>query len=525
MILDARTVDDGTTIEGDLCIVGGGPAGLSIAHALLGKGHEIVLLEAGGREYNRDDQALYDGAIVGLPYFPLDSTRLRYLGGSSNHWGGWCCPYRDHALEPWPWIPGSGWPIGWDEVDPYALRAAQLIGLPAGGWDTRHWSERLGTTDLPFTPGVFEAFVELIRKMRFADELAPALERDPATRLFLHANLVRIDTDEGARAITGVTARPRENGRTLSVRARRYVLATGGIGNARHLLLTDRFAPGGLGNPHDLVGRYFADHATFHGGVLRPSDPGLDVGFYTRHRLDGFELITELVLPFEVARRERLLRTMMEIRPDYDPRWRGDGMSSLKALGLAVRDHRLPDQLGHHLARIAGDFAAILGLGWSSLRAGQVPIEQLELLTSVAPAPNPDSRVMLDDPVDELGLRRVKLDWRLSPVDKRSARFMLETFAAEAGAAGIGRVRMLMNDDDADFADVAIEPANHHMCTTRMADDPRNGVVDRNCRVHGVDNLYMAGSSVFSTAGDGSPTMMLVALALRLADHLDGLER
>jgi choline dehydrogenase-like flavoprotein len=523
MMLDARSVGDGMSLEADLCIIGGGPAGLSIAHALLGKGHEIVLLEAGGRAYDPDDQALYQGEIVGLPYFPLDSARLRYLGGCSNHWGGWCTPYRDHALEPWPWIPGSGWPIAWGEGEPFVLRAAQLIGLPAEGWDVGYWSARLGATDLPLNPDALGQFVELIRKTRFAGELAPSLERDPKTQVFLHANLVEIETDEGARAVTGVVARARESRRTLRIRARRYVLATGGIDNARHLLLADRFAPGGLGNRHDLVGRYFTDHATFYGSVLQPSNPGLDLGLYRRQRLDGFELVTQLVLPFEVARRERLLRTMMEMRPDHDPRWDGDGMLSVRALRVAVRDHRLPDQLGRHLARIAGDFASILGLGWSSLQAGQLPIEQLQLRPTVAPAPNRESRVMLDDPVDELGLRRVKLDWRLSPIDKRSARFMLETFAAEAGAAGIGRVRVLMSDDDDDFSDVG--PANHQMCTTRMADDPRTGVVDRNCRVHGVDNLYIAGSSVFSTAGDGSPTMMLVALALRLADHLDGLER
>jgi choline dehydrogenase-like flavoprotein len=139
----------------------------------------------------------------------------------------------------------------------------------------------------------------------------------------------------------------------------------------------------------------------------------------------------------------------------------------------------------------------------------------------VAPAPNRDSRVLLADTMDEIGQRHVALDWRLSPIDKRSVRFMLETFAAEAGAAGIGRVQITLNDDDEDFDDVFVEPACHHMGTTRMANDPRQGVVDSDCRVHGIDNLYCAGSSVFPSAGDGSPTMMLLALALRLADHLE----
>jgi choline dehydrogenase-like flavoprotein len=161
----------------------------------------------------------------------------------------------------------------------------------------------------------------------------------------------------------------------------------------------------------------------------------------------------------------------------------------------------------------------MMGLGWRSLRNRGVPIEEIRLRSSLAPAPNRDSRVLLGDDVDELGLRRVKLDWRLLPIDKHSARFAVETFAAEAGAAGIGRVQVLLDESD-DYRETRVEPAYHHMCTTRMADDPLQGVVDRHCRVHGIDNLYCAGSSVFSTPGDGTPTMMIVALSLRLADHL-----
>lgn len=520
MMIDARTVDDGAEVQADIAIVGGGPAGLSIAQALIGRRQKVVLLEAGGLAYDAEDQALYEGENVGLDYYPLDSARLRYLGGSTNHWGGWCTPYRDHALEPWPWIPGSGWPISWSEIEPYVLRAAALIGLPPEGWDSDYWATRLGTTTPPFTPGVFGRFTELVRKKRFGPEIGPVLERDPGTTLYLHANLVAIETDPQARAVTGLVTRTRVDGRTLRVRASRYVLACGGIENARHLLLADQVAPGGLGNAHDLVGRYFADHVTFLDSVLLPIDPSLDVSFFERHRRGNLEVVTQLVLPFETARREGLLRTMLRLEPIYDPAWDGTGMSSLRAIRAAVLAGRMPDGLGRHVGNIARHAGEMLGLGWRTLQHGQLPVHELLLRPCVPPAPNRDSRVMLGDTVDRFGLRQVKLDFRLSPVDKRSARHMVETFAAEAAAAGLGRVRTAMNDDDSDFTDVAIEPGYHHMCTTRMADDPRDGVVDRNCRVHGIDNLYCAGSSVFSSAGDGSPTMMLVALALRLADHL-----
>jgi choline dehydrogenase-like flavoprotein len=523
MIIDARTMDDGAALDADLCIIGGGPAGLAMAHTFLGTGREVVLLEGGGREWDQDDQALFWGESVGRPYLPLDGSRQRYLGGNSHVWGGWCAPYREGALDPWPWIPDSGWPITAGEIAPYVERAARLIGLPDEGWDPDHWAGRLGVERLPLRQGVLDVYVELIKKTRFADTLGPAIDADPAVKLFLYANLAGIETDAEARRVTGITARTRADGRTLKVRARHYVMAMGGIENARQLLLANEVLPAGLGNRHDVVGRYFADHVSFHGGILQPVEPNLDLGLADRHRRSDVELISQLSLPLETARRERLLKANLMLRPAYDAAWEGRGMRSVRALRAAALRRELPPEgLGGHLANIAGNMSEVLGLGYRSWQAGMLPIDHVELLSSVAPAPNRDSRVMLGDSRDALGRRHVALDWRLSPIDKRSARFMLETFAAEAGAAGLGRVQITMNDDDDDFDEVFVEPACHHMCTTRMASDPTRGVVDANCRVHGMDNLYCAGSSVFSSAGDGSPTMMLLALALRLADHLEG---
>ena len=522
MMTDARTLDDQTVLDADICIIGGGPAGLTIAHSLLGKGLSVVLLEGGGFELEDGDQALYWGESIGRPYLPLDSSRMRYLGGNSHVWGGWCAPYRAHALEHWPWIEDSGWPLDPTEIAGYSEQAARLIGLPDEGWDPGHWAERAGVSMLPLRPDMFGTYVELIKKTRFAAELGPALEQDASTQVLLHANLLSIETDPGARHVTSIIARPREDDRRFEVRARQFVLAMGGIENPRQLLLANAVVPAGLGNQHDLVGRYFADHVTFYGGILQPPDPGFDLGLYDRHRFDDFELISQLSMPYETAAEQRLLKASMLLRAVYDPAWDGPGMRGVRAFRAAALKRELPPEgLGQHLGNIARDMGGILGLGSRALQAGQLPIDHIELLTSVAPAPNRDSRVLLADTTDEIGQRHVALDWRLSPIDKRSARFMLETFAAEAGAAGIGRVQITLNDDDEDFDDVFVEPACHHMGTTRMADDPRQGVVDSDCRVHGIDNLYCAGSSVFPSAGDGSPTMMLLALALRLADHLE----
>jgi choline dehydrogenase-like flavoprotein len=291
MIIDARTMDDGAALDADLCIIGGGPAGLAMAHTFLGTGREVVLLEGGGREWDQDDQALFWGESVGRPYLPLDGSRQRYLGGNSHVWDGWCAPYREGALDPWPWIPDSGWPITAGEIAPYVERAARLIGLPDEGWDPDHWAGRLGVERLPLRQGVLDVYVELIKKTRFADTLGPAIDADPAVKLFLYANLAGIETDAEARRVTGITARTRADGRTLKVRARHYVMAMGGIENARQLLLANEVLPAGLGNRHDVVGRYFADHVSFHGGILQPVDPNLDLGLADRHRRSDVEAL------------------------------------------------------------------------------------------------------------------------------------------------------------------------------------------------------------------------------------------
>jgi choline dehydrogenase-like flavoprotein len=149
-------------------------------------------------------------------------------------------------------------------------------------------------------------------------------------------------------------------------------------------------------------------------------------------------------------------------------------------------------------------------------------IESIGVVTRIEQAPNPDSRVVLVRDRDQLGVHRAALDWRLSDVDRENVRRTLEIFGAEIGAAGIGRLKILHGENETGWPD-DLDGGQHHMGTTRMSDDPKQGVVDSDCRVHGMSNLFVAGSSVFPTPGGATPTLLLVALALRLADHLKGM--
>jgi choline dehydrogenase-like flavoprotein len=299
------------------------------------------------------------------------------------------------------------------------------------------------------------------------------------------------------------------------------VLACGGIENARLLLCSKRME-NGLADPHDLVGRYFMEHAHFDFGRLALSHQW-DPRFY----LDGNPVTGEgrmkvnahLGLRSEVEAREKIAIVAVQVRP----RLPSHGEKSLQRIWGFLKHGRYPDDLGYHLQRVLADLGAISSVVGDKLVHKLFHTEEtgsLLALRSVGEqVPNPDSRAMLADSTDALGLSEVLIDWRLSEVDLRTMKRAGEIFAEEFGRLGLGRMQLAFSGEDG-AAPEFIEWGYHHMGTTRMHDDPKQGVVDRNCRLHVADNLYVAGSSVFPTVGGGTPTITQIALALRLADHL-----
>jgi choline dehydrogenase-like flavoprotein len=297
------------------------------------------------------------------------------------------------------------------------------------------------------------------------------------------------------------------------------VLAAGGIENPRLLLSSNTVQTEGLGNGHDLVGRFFTDHNSCKVGTIVPTDPGIAIGFYYKQPVVGGRIFAHLSMSEAAQRRERICPVTFALLPRPEPEYTSDAFVSFRSVGRDVKNLRFPADLGRHIANIAGDLGSLAELAVDTARYGQVPIETIDVVVATVPAPNPDSRVLLSDERDALGLRRVDLDWRLTPLDKQTVRRSTELLAAEIARAGIGRMQTIVDDDDLHWPEDN-KGGFHHVCTTRMAADPAMGVVDADCKVHGIDNLWIAGSSVFSTPGIGTPTFMLVALALRLADHL-----
>jgi choline dehydrogenase-like flavoprotein len=325
----------------------------------------------------------------------------------------------------------------------------------------------------------------------------------------LHANVVNIEAAEEGHNVTALAVRTL-NGRSHSVTARYYVLATGGLENARMLLLSNDVVAAGLGNQHDLVGRFFMEHPHLSDfcEIVVADLQRLPRIYRERVSANGHNVKVAFNPSERFLRERKLLNAtfMYGVAGEYRSDAPSDSPRRAKGLQadvlLAARRF-LSDGPGPVKGGDPGYLGAWLGVGCAC--------EQI---------PNPDSRVSLSDERDRLGLRKIKLDWRLTEQDRRSLVAHMRSLALEFGALGIGRT-VLKVDDDGRWPD-AVAGGSHHMGTTRMHDDPRQGVVDRNCRVHGIDNLYVAGSSVFPTSGAANPTLTIVALSLRLADQLKG---
>lgn len=510
MHIDARTLPNGSVLEADLCIVGAGAAGITMALEWIGSRHKVLLLEGGGLEYEPAIQDLYRGENVGLPYYPLQAARLHYFGGTTGHWAGFCSTLDAIDFEKREWVPHSGWPIRRPELDRFYARAHPLLELGPYEYSASDWQRRDPTLiPLPLDSRVmWTKMWQFSPPTRFGARYRAAVIAASNVHLYTHANVCELEAHESLGGIEGLRVRTLD-GKELRARARCYVLACCSIQNARLLLASNRRAPAGLGNAHDLVGRFFMEHIEIPSGnlALAPS-PAVNTKMYAlefgRTRARG-----ELALSAAAQREHRILNGTVSLEP-----------GAPDEVAKSTFQWGTPERLAARREWEARGKAGPPPAGFSESPAGGSPLF-FHVMTRQEQAPNPESRVLLSTERDALGMPRAKLDWRLTALDRRSFGVFYEVMGRELGRSGAGRVQQLdwVTRED-DTWPTTLSGGWHHMGTTRMHDDPRSGVVDANCRVHGLANLYVAGASVYPTGGAANPTLTLVALSLRLSDHL-----
>ncbi len=545
MTVDANTIARGTTLEADDADVGGGPAGLSLALSLADTGLSVLLLEAGQKPQDRAAQALYEGEVADdAMHSPPHRYRMRGLGGSTQIWGGRCTPYDPIDFSTRSWVPDSGWPISYEDLLPHYVAANALVEAGRYAYDAREVFPGLPPMIAGFTSDVvrtsslerFSCPTDFWRRYRRRIELAAKV------RVVTGAVCTGIRLAPDGREVRSLDMATLEGNR-FHASGRAVVVAAGGLETARLLLASRDVQRGGVGNGHDVVGRYYQCHIAGNVGTLvvhgHPSD--------VRH---GYEIAPEGVycrrrLSVAASRQERhgLLNAVARLHfPRItDP---SHGIGVLSGLYLArglisyeygKRLHDAPPPMRaawlRHLANVAGDAvdtAAFLG-HWvrrRTLAERKFPsvilrnrANRFSLELHGEQTPLAASRVSLADSLDPLGMPRLRVDWRYDAADIASLAGTLDLVASELARTGAGQLTYSRETLEEDLLRYGAY-GGHHIGTARMGRDPRTSVVDADCKVHGVANLWLSGASVFPTSSQANPTLTLVALALRLGAHL-----
>ncbi|MFM7423694.1 MAG: GMC oxidoreductase [Elainella sp.] len=584
MQIDARTLSTGETIETDVCIVGAGPAGITIAREFLGQSCRVSLLESGG--FNPDDaiQSLAGdaGPSIGDYYPGARHMRTRQFGGTANQWNihmdkaqpTAAQPVTSHAVanlcnlsagqqqrgvryvpldpidfEQRDWVPYSGWPITKADLDPYYERAHQVCQIGPYSYSAEDWADEQAQP-LPFTgERVKTHMFQFGGREVFTEDYRRQIEQSNNITLYLYATVVELETDESTQTVTRARLKHLD-GREFSIRARQFILAIGGLETARLLLLSNQQQAQGLGNQHDLVGRFLMDHPLVRSGIMVPPNPQViqSLNLYDTRWMNGTMVLGKPVLTEATLRREQLLNINAALfpRPEFcrfnplrmlfpqGKRFRSPAVDAVQATVRQLKQGHMPENIPQTILRTLGGLDDIAfywwrkqqgilhpyGLdtgGWSRLEDKQQQFGCFEVFHVTEQAPDPHNRVTLGTERDQLGSPKMQLHWRWNEIDIRSARRAQDIFAEEFAQIGLGQL-WLERDRGVPF--VMLPSIHHHMGTTRMHNNPKQGVVDANCRVHDVPNLFIASSSVFPTGGYANSTLTIIALAIRVADQV-----
>jgi choline dehydrogenase-like flavoprotein len=531
----------------DVCVVGSGPAGMTLAAELAAAGRSVCVLESGTRRPTPHGDRLRAVRSEGIEI--KEYSRERVLGGASTTWAGLSAPLDEIDCEPRPSRPGWGWPIPREELVAEYRRAAEryrfapLELFGPGGFDALRgkgeWEPRWSDLEE-------KVFLAAAEPQDFGREWSGVFEGGGAD-LFLDATVVRLEqAPDGDRATAAVAATA--DGRRRPIPARRFVLATGGIENARLLLLSDDRCPAGLGNERDQVGRCLMNHPKNYHGLIRLARPVRELPYFFGCLKSGYAGYAGLRLSERVQRERDCLNAYVRLEPLFPwsdslgveafvllvkrsrrllTFWKkrhADEMVTLRDYAETGDDSELQNERKSVLGwlRVVGlvfaDALPVARYFFSRLRNGASPVVRtIRVRNFMEMEPCPQNRVVLADAADAHGSALPLVRHAPTALDRRSLIVLHEVLGAELERAGAG----VLESDIADAEPWPIDyDASHHMGTTRMGTDPARSVVDANCRLHTVPNVYLAGASVFPASGCANPTFTIVALSIRLARHL-----
>lgn len=527
MIVDLDRVLEKELNKATVCILGGGVAGLVLANELRNQMKGVVVLESGTEQFSMRSQKQYATETFPENFPDPNYSRLRFLGGSSNHWENSTSPLSPIDFEKRSWIENSGWPITYADIEPFYSRAADYCGTKSDGYETDYWTAQLNHQDVlkssrSLSTGVAKAASP---PTRFFSKYKEPLTSSTNVTIYKNANVVDLEFDSQQEKVDRVFVESKP-GKRHSIDADIFVMCFGGIENPRYLLEFNQKYSNKLGNQGDCVGRYFMEHPVVRAAHFHAQEQD-KFAFYHGEALKG-RTVKGFFQLNERALKEHLLTNMrMPLIPATNYTL-SDGISSYHSINDAISDFELPDEFGNHVYNIFSDIDMVIeAVSRKSFDAKL--FEQadqfggFELQIMIEQTPDRDNRIKLGEQKDDFGIRKVIVDWRLSEQDKERMWQGLELVAKDIGASSLGRLKLLKDREDRMWGS-QLGFGNHHMGTTRMSESSAKGVVDKNQKVFGTSNLFIGGSSVFSTGGHVPPTLTIVAMAVRLAEHIKGVK-
>ncbi|MGV6857675.1 MAG: GMC oxidoreductase [bacterium] len=544
MQIDTKQLESGSVVESDVCIIGAGPAGTTLAQEFLNSDITVSLLESGGLKPDHRVQKLSEGRLSGELYEPIEDTHLRQLGGTANHWiikmadkqfGYRYAPLKTIDFEKREGLTHSGWPITRSDLDPYYERAHQCCEVGPCKYGPGQWSPE-NFQELPLdSDKVVTDYFSFGPTRLFIQDFPQKFAQSQHINSYLNATVVELLTGEDSSIVETAVVKTFDD-KEIFFKARKFVIAGGGYSTPRLLLASKRSHPEGLGNEHDNVGRYLMDHSLVPSGNFYPHDPKIinSLGVYDMRLLEGASILGKLSISDALLRQKGLRNFTATLFPM--PSFREvDALWGMREIAMALKGRRLPEHFFMHFIKMLKGLPYVTKVtlqallhgtplqpgfgqgGWSKMKDNHKKYQRMELLAFVEQSPHPDNRVTLIDEVDELGCPKIQAHFQWPDGDLESIRKAQKIMANELGKTGLGRFEPSSSETQPEIGALGL---HHILGTTRMGDDPKTSVVDKHCRVHSTQNLYIASSSVFTTGGYANPTLTILALSIRLADRL-----
>lgn len=557
MNLDPQSIPDQSELTTDVCIIGAGPAGLALAQEMLDSNFDVIVLESGGEEFDLATQDLAEGEMQETPdlYPNIRWQHDRRLGGTAIQWdvkingrqNAHLATFDPVDFKKRDWMPNSGWPIDYDTLHPFYLRALKLWETGIESLDLEPWisEER---KPLQFKDNLLESKLYMTgSKNLLIEGIGGRIKAAKNMRLIMKANAVELKTNESASEVTAVQVACLD-GRRFQVKAKFVVLTQGAYQVPRLLLNSDSVAKNGLGNDSGLVGRYLMDRQFVKTGTLFPSKPISAFGLYDLQHRGLSHILAKLAIPEAVLDQKQLMNVTIGLnaQPGFSrarmvqrlygrgTTYRSPAYYSIKQLIQAAKERRMPDGAFRHLYNVVANLDDIVynkvarapwfqtpydrdSGGWFAEPDRDKLFQVIDMYQIAEQHPDPDNRIELSERRDATGMRLPKVFFRWNEFDIRSALGSQDIVQKAFETSGLGRFRVERRDG----MPLVTQMTTHHPAgTARMSDDPTRGVTDPNCKVHNVGNLYVGSSAVFPTGGCAPPTLTIVALCVRIADTI-----